>query len=75
MDIFYEAVLVGDDFGHSDPSEVEELKWFSSEELPSDIAFPEAQLPALEVWKRLRSGTSDSLLPDRPRSSARTPPA
>lgn len=75
MDIFYEAALVGGEGAHSDPGEVEELRWFSSDELPSDIAFPEAQLPALEIWKRRVSGRSAPSLPDRPGSAARTPPA
>jgi 8-oxo-dGTP diphosphatase len=73
MDIFYEADLVGSERADPDPAEVKELRWFSSEELPSNIAFPEAQLPVLEIWKRRESGTSGSPLPDRPRSSARTP--
>ena len=66
MDVFYEARLEGGDVGHPDPGEVQELGWFSPEELPPEIAFPEAQVQALEVWKHRRSGTAVSPLPDRP---------
>ena len=66
MDIFYNAALVRSEVADPDPAEVEKLGWFSSEDLPSNIAFPEAQRPVLEVWRRRRSGTAISPLPDRP---------
>lgn len=64
MDIFYDATVVDDRAESPNPDEVEELWWFPPDEIPSDIAFPEAQNPAIEAWVRSRQQLL--VLPDRP---------
>jgi ADP-ribose pyrophosphatase YjhB (NUDIX family) len=66
MNIFYEAHLVDSEVTNRDPDEVEELRWFSAKDVPADIAFPEAQRPALDVWIQSRSRSAPASLPDRP---------
>lgn len=32
-------------------AEVSEIRWFTHDDLPDEIAFPEQQLPALDAWR------------------------
>lgn len=66
LGFFYCAVPVSD----AEPQQSDETtdaRWFLPEDVPQDIAFPEQQLPAFDVWqKAMADGRTTTPLPDRP---------
>jgi len=51
MNVYYRAVVVGGE-ERPDPGEVDELGWFSPDELPAEIAFPDHASQVLAAWRR-----------------------
>ncbi len=53
LNIYYFAELAGPDEPRPQPGEVSEIRWALPDELPGahELAFPDQELPVLEVWK------------------------
>ena len=67
LGIYYHAVPTGGVRALETTDEASEVRWFSFDEIPTDVAFPEQELPVLEAWRHaLRAGTLESPLLDRP---------
>lgn len=52
LNIYFHALLEGDDRQNQDLSEIAEIGWFSPEELPRGIAFPAHEAKVLEAWRK-----------------------
>lgn len=63
---FYHGELAGPTRSAAD-GEVSEIGWFSPDDLPDEIAFPEQQRPALDAWRlATAAGATGSPLADMP---------
>ena len=62
----YHAVPVGDTTPRLS-DETTDARWFSADELPEDLAFPEQLIPAIAAWREaIAEGRTVTALPDRP---------
>lgn len=64
---YYHAVPLEAESRPPDPEEVSEVRWFSWDELPADLAPPRSFPPVLAAWRSaFIAGTTVTPLPDRP---------
>jgi 8-oxo-dGTP diphosphatase len=63
---FYHGEIAGPARSNPD-GEVSEIHWFTQDDLPDEIAFPEQQVPALNAWRSaVATGATGSPLLDMP---------